>query len=282
MNATPQVSMIVPSQPRTGISDAVLKGSAALWWSIALIGQWAFLYYIATVYGASTLSGHFELWTRNHALVKGYVPGDTAGNLAFGAHALLAGVIAFGGTLQLIPWIRRRAIALHRWNGRLFLITALGVSVTGLYMIWVRGSSPSFANSAGITLNAALIIAFAGLAWRAALQRDIAAHRRWALRTFLVANGQWFFRIGVFAWIMAFRAPVGFGEHFDGPFILFWAFACYLLPLAMLELYMRAKESNRPRFRFAVAGSLVILTLVMSAGLIGVATFMWWPVMARF
>jgi hypothetical protein len=47
---------------------------------------------------------------------------------------------------------------------------------------------------------------------------------------------EWFFRVGVFAWIIVNRGPVAIGESFDGPFIRFWGFGCYLLPLAVLEL----------------------------------------------
>lgn len=271
----------IPATPARGVASAVLSGSALFWWFAAIAGQWAFLCYIAMLYGVSTLTGNFQVWTKNHLLAKGYVPGDTAGNLAFGAHALMAGVIAFGGTVQLIPWIRRRAIALHRWNGRLFIVTALGVSVTGLYMIWIRQASPSFVNSLGISLDAALIILFAGLAWRSVRARDIDSHRRWALRTFMVANGQWFFRAGVFAWIVINRGPAGMGKHFDGPFIVFWVFGCYLVPLAMLEMYLRAQQSRSDRFRLVTAGSLIALTIVMSVGIAAVAMFMWRPVLAR-
>jgi hypothetical protein len=49
------------------------------------------------------------------------VPGDTAGNVAFGTHVLVAAVIVFGGTLQLIPHIRTRAISFHRWKWGLSL-----------------------------------------------------------------------------------------------------------------------------------------------------------------
>jgi hypothetical protein len=34
------------------------------------------------------------------------------------------------------------------------------------------------------------------VAWRTALARDFTAHRRWALRVYLVANGQWIVPIG--------------------------------------------------------------------------------------
>jgi len=256
-----------------------LSKAAAFWWFTAILGQWAFLYYIVAFYGASTLTGNFGAWSKNTFLFKGYVPGDTTGNLAFAAHVLLAAVIALGGTVQLIPSIRQHAIFLHRWNGRLFMVTALGVSASGLYMVWVRHSNALMAGAFATSLNAVLIITFAVSAWRAALARDIASHRRWALRLFLAANGQWFIRVGVFTWIIL-NGAAGLPKNF-GPFIFFWNFGCYLVPLAVLELYLRAKLSVSPRVRYAMAASLFALTILMSIGVFGVSMFVWRPLVAK-
>ncbi len=278
----PQLQNSTASQRRHSLqdfADTALKAAAGLWFLVAVIGQWAFLYYIVAFYGPSTLQGHFQDWSKNTFLFKGYVAGDTAGNLFFAAHALLAAVIAFGGAIQLIPQIRARAISIHRWNGRLFLLTALGGSVSGLYMNWVRGARVNIVGALALSLDAVLIILFAGLAWRSALRREISTHRRWALRTYLVANAQWFARVGIFAWIMVNRGPVGMTARWDGPFNYFWFFGCYLLPLAVLELYLRAKESAGLRGRFAMAGGLVVLTALMGVGVFGVATIMWWPLL---
>src|SRR6266478_7014334 len=136
------------------VADTVLKTAAGFWFVVAVIGQWAFLYYLVAFYGPSTLSGNFQAWTRNTFLRMSYVRGDTAGNLAFAAHALLASVIAFGGAIQLIPQIRTRAICVHCWIGRVFLGTALGLSVSGLYMEWVRGDRASLIDALAISLNA--------------------------------------------------------------------------------------------------------------------------------
>jgi hypothetical protein len=209
--------------------------------------------------------------------VRAYTPGDTAGNLAFAAHALLAGIIAFGGAVQLIPQIRTRAIWVHRWIGRLFVLTAFGLSVTGLYMTWVRNHSSLGVGSVGVSLNAVLIILFCGLAWRSAVRHEVFAHRRWALRAYLVANAQWFTRVGVFAWILINRGPVGIGENFDGPVITFWTFGCYLVPLAVLELYLRAKDRATTWPRIATAGVLFVLTLATGVGIIGVTMAAWLP-----
>jgi hypothetical protein len=246
---------------------------------VAVIGQWTFLSYLVAFYGPSTFTGNFPAWTENTFLHMSYVPGDTAGNLAFAAHALLAAVIAFGGAIQLIPQIRAHAISVHRWNGRLFLLTALGGSVSGLYMEWVRGTRPSMVGALALSLEAVLIILFAGLALRSALRREISTHRRWALRTYIVANAQWFARVGIFAWIIVNRGPVGMTANWDGPFNYFWFFGCYLLPLVVLELYVRAKETAGPSGRFAMAGGLVVLTVLMGVGIFGIAAFMWRPLL---
>jgi uncharacterized membrane protein len=254
-------------------ADTALNAAARFWFGVAVAGQWAFLYYIVAFYGHSTFTGNFQAWTKNKFLHKGYIAGDTAGNLAFAAHALLAAVIAFGGAIQLIPRIRTRAIAVHRWMGRVFLTTALGLSLSGLYISWLHGERPNIVDEIPINLNAVLIIVFAGLAWRSAHSRDVAAHRRWALRTYLVANAQWFTRVGFMAWIITSRSVFGLQEKFDGTFFQFWNFGCYLVPLAVLELYLRAKDGAGPRVRLAMAGGLVVLTILMGVGIFGFYMF---------
>lgn len=263
----------LPAPRLEAAADKALSASTVLWFAMALIGQWTFLYYIVVFYGPSTFTGDFEAWTQNAMLKNAYVAGDTAGNLTFAAHALLAGVIAFGGALQLIPQVRARAPAFHRWNGRLFLVTAVGLSLAGFYLVWVRDTDRSPGSSIAITINGLLIIGFAGLAWRAARARAFAAHRRWALRLYLVSNAQWFMRVGFFAWFMISRPLLGEVKGLDQQFFLAWTFGCYLVPLAVLELYLRAKEGGSPRWRLAMAGGLFGLTLLMGTGMAGFTVF---------
>ncbi len=267
---------------RNGGARAALTAAAGFWWFVAVFGQWAFLAYIAAFYGTSTFAGDFAAWSKNTFLIKGYVAGDTAGNLAFAAHALLAAVTSFAGGLQLVPQIRRRAIGLHRWNGRVFLVTAFGVSLTGLYMIWVRGETTDLVSALGISVNAALIMVCGVLTWRRVLAGDIAAHRRWALRTYLVANAQWFTRVGVFGtFLVAKVLGLAGGKGFGGAVLLFWTFGCYLVPLAVLELYLRAKDGGGTRLQSGTAGLLIVLTFLMAAGIFGVSLFVWWPLIGK-
>ena len=267
MSATTNAMNTDALPSRGGASDAILSGAAAFWLLTALIGQWAFFYYIASFYGPAMATGNYEAWSVLSAMgAKGYVPGDTAGNMTFGAHALAAGIIAFGGALQLIPQIRAKAPTFHRWNGRLFLLTVVGLSLSGFYLVWGRGSPPDSFGEMSTTLNGVLILAFAGLAGRYAVARRITIHRRWAMRLYLVSNAQWFLRIGVFAWFVG-NLALGREVSMSDPFFSIWAFGCYLVPIAVLELYLRAKDHGHPAARLAVGGLLVALTLVMGLGI---------------
>lgn len=256
-----------------------LRAAAGFWFAVAVTGQALFLFYILAFYVPSTLSGNFAAWAKNTMLIKGYVPGDTAGNLAFGAHVLMAAVVTFGGTLQLVPQIRARAPAVHRWVGRAFMATAIAAAVLGLWMTWVRGTGEGAA-ALGITLDAALILAFAGLAWRAAAQRGFAAHRRWAMRTFIVANGVWFLRLGFVVYGLA-RSVAGDLLPSMGAFFDVWNFGAYLLPLAIMELYLLAQASGRPAARLAMAGGLACSTLLMGVGIAGSWFGLFAPVLAK-
>ena len=262
-------------------ADAVLARAGQLWFIAALLGQWAFLYYIVAFYDAATLRHDFAAWNRNTFLLKGYVPGDAAGNLAFAVHVLLAAIVTLGGALQLIPQLRTRFPVLHRWNGRLFIVTAVAGAISGLWMIWVRGSRANVVAGLATSLDAILIVGFAALAWRTALAREFVAHRRWALRTYIAANGVWFQRIGIFGWTTFHRAPLGMTQHFDGWFDLSWSFGCYALPLAVLQLYLHARDFAGTRIRYAMAGSILFLTATMSYAIFAAYANVWRPFLQR-
>lgn len=257
------MSQTTSAPRRSSLPDTLLNGATTLWFLVLLVGQWVFLYFIASFYGPSTLSGNFQAWDENPFISHGYVAGDAMGNLAFAGHVLMAMVIVFGGTFQLIPWIRKHAPWFHRWNGRVFLVSAILASIAGLWMdvtreIAVEGLASNFA----ISFNGVLVLILAAFAWRAAATRNIASHRRWALRTFVVVNGVFFLRLMVFGYIVLAQSPPS-----DLLFDVF-TYLSYLLPLALVELYLRAKEGPA----LARGGMAVIVlgaTAYMAAGIVG-------------
>lgn len=258
---------------RTTFTGGVLKAAGTLWFLAALAGQWAFFYYIAGFYGTSTLTGNLEVWNRLEALGRTpYVDGDTYGNAAYAAHALGAGIIAFGGALQLVPQIRNRWPTFHHWNGRLFLLTVTALSLSGFYLVWIRHTSPSFIEGVSTTLNGVLILTFAAFTVRYAIARKIEIHHRWAMRLYLVSNAQWFLRIGLFGYFVTGQL-LGLKPGFGDPFLKFWTWGCYLVPLFVLQLYFIAMDKGGALSRLGLAVLILALTAVMAAGIFAFSMF---------
>jgi hypothetical protein len=135
----------------------------------------------------------------------------------------------------------------------------------------VRGASVDAIHGVAVSLNAVLILVFVALAWRAARVRDIESHRRWALRAFLVANAAGFFVRVLYAGWSVFTAGAGTSKNMDGPVNYLFAFATYLLPLAILELYLRARASSSTVARFATAIVVVAFTAYTTVGTLAAA-----------
>ena len=279
MTAVYDVDGAATSPGSGSFADKTLRAAAALWFLVAAAGQWLFVYYIVAFFYWPTLTGDFAQWDRNKMMEHGYVPGDTHGNLAFATHVLLAAIITAGATLQLVPQIRKHAIGFHRWNGRLIILTALVMSLSGLFMNLTRGDKGVLGEPA-ITLNAALLVLCALQAFAYVRAGDIEAHRRWALRAFMLMNGVWFLRVGMSAWMAIKVGVFGAPAKLDANFFAFWGFGSYLVPLAVLELYFRAERQPRAAPKFAVATLLVLLAAATGVGVAGVFLFFWLPLIS--
>ena len=256
------------------VADTALKAAARFWFVVTVVGQLVFAFTVASFYALTALRGDYHKWN----FTNGYVPGFSMGNTAVVMHVASAVIIMLAGAVQLVPQVRNRFPVFHRWNGRIYMLTAVTLSVAGLYMTWFRGSVGDLSVHLGSSLNAVLIWLCGAMALRYALARDFKTHRRWALRFFLVVSAPWFFRIGFFLSFLVFKGPFGFDPvTFRGPFLTFMTFAQYLIPLAVLEIYLRAQDRPGALRRMATAGMLFVMTLVMVAGLFAVAMAQWVP-----
>jgi len=271
-------AVLTNSLPRrwqlSSVANTTLKVAARSWFVVTVVGQLFFAFAIASFYTLTALRGDYHGWNFTH----GFVPGVTKGNWAVVMHLASAAAIMLAGAAQLVPQIRSRFPIFHRWNGRIYMLAAVTLSLAGLYMTWFRGSVGDLPQHLGGTLNAILMWLFAALALRYAMARDFKTHRRWALRLFLVVSGSWFYRIGFFLAIVLNKGPFGFDPStFTGPFPTFMSFANYLFPLAILEIYLRAHDRPGALRRMATAGLLFVLTLAMAGGLLAVTMAIWVP-----
>jgi len=267
-------AVMTPRLELDSFAESALKAAAKFWFVLAVAGQFVFAFAIASFYGMTALHGGIQAW--NKVLVVQYTAGATMGNAAIVGHILFGTLISIAGAFQIIPQIRNRFPVFHRWNGRLYLLAAFTQGVTGLYMtLFSKRIQFSGMQRFPISLSGVLLVLFAVLALRYAMARDFKTHRRWALRLFLVGSGSWFFRVGFSLTVLLF-GPIGFdATTFGGPLPVFWTYAEYLLPLAVLELYFRAQDRPGMIRRMATAALLFVLTLGMGAGIFGAAAAQW-------
>lgn len=280
MNSFPLGSPLMPATSHLGAqpsrANAALKTAATSWFVVAGLGQLIFVVYLFGFYGRTAILGRFAVW--NQVFPRSHIPGDTAHNIVVATHLAFAALITAGGLLQLVTGVRRRFPALHRWNGRVYLVAAFVMALGGLAMVWTGTHVGDLPQQIAISINAMLILLCAVMVLRHALARRFALHRRWALRLFLAVSGVWFFRIGLTFWILVNRGAVGFDPvTFTGPALTIIAFAQYLLPLGMLQLYFRAQEHAGLRGRVAMAAGLFGSTLLTAVGIAAASMMLWLP-----
>lgn len=258
-------------------ANSALNAAAKFWFLVMIAGQWIFVLYVLAYFIGPLWQSGLPVLADTH-LPNGFVPGDAAGNLAVVAHLVLAVIIIGGGPLQLVPQIRARFPAFHRWNGRIYMAACFTTSIAGLFMVWTRGTVGDLIQHIGISGDAVLILLFGTLALRHAMAGNIVVHRRWALRMFMAASAVWFYRVGFMGWIAANGGPAGFDpQTFTGPFLSFWTFGQYLVTLAILELYFYAQDKAGATGKYLTSGGLVLVTLMMGFGIFAATVGMWFP-----
>lgn len=263
------------SRKRPVTLPRALTYSAKAWFVTAALGQLAFIAFIVGFYGQHTVRGNFAAWN-NKPLIDGYTPADPVGNWMFAVHVTIAAVMTLSGLMQLLPQLRKHAPGLHRASGRVFLVTACSLAIGGLWLVWGRGTQLSVVSAVAISLNAVLILVFATLAFRTALRRKIASHQRWAMRLFMVANGVWFLRVFLMAWI-TLAGGVGMNRTLSGPVDIILVFGCFLLPLATYELYWRATRVSSKLVQWSALTVVSLASPITAIGALGALSRLWLP-----
>lgn len=257
-------------------ANSALEAAATGWFVVAGLGQVMFVVYLFGFYGRTAAWGQFEAW--NQVFPRSHVAGDPIHNTVVAIHLAFAALITGGGLLQLTTGVRRWFPRFHRWNGRVYLVSAFVMGLGGLAMVWTGTNVGDLSQHIAISINAVLIMLCAVMVLRHALARRFALHRRWALRLFLVVSGVWFFRIGLTFWILVNQGPVGFDpDTFTGPALTAIAFAQYLLPLAILQLYFHAQDRGESRGRVAMAAGLFASMLLTAVGIVAASMMLWLP-----
>jgi len=142
----------------------------AAWWTITILAA------PIALYGAAFLVFRERMFPPPLAESFGARPWGIFPHALAGAIALVMGPFQFHRRLL----VRRRA--LHRVMGKIYVIAAVAVGVTGLYMAWFAFGGPVTRLGFGglaVTLLVTTIKAFTSIRGG-----DIAAHRQWMIRSF--------------------------------------------------------------------------------------------------
>lgn len=149
-----------------------------------------------------------------------------ANGWVFVAHAAASAVALALGGFQFVGALRRRWPRLHRGSGRVYVLACL-LGAAGALWIAPDASSGRLA-SFGFSVLAAAWIYTTLTAWRLAVQRDFAAHRRWMIRSFALTFGAVTLRLQILA-VLPFGLTYG-----DVSQVL--AYSSWIPNLALVEL----------------------------------------------
>lgn len=211
----------------------VLAMKTRLFSSPALAWSWALLALSALAIG---------LFSLRYALPGMPLPSDLP-SLAlsprpFVVHAVSASLALVLGPLQFVPAWRARFPALHRWVGRAYVLS-IAVAWLSSLPLAVNAMTGAVAATGFIALGLAWMVT-TGMGLARALQRRLAEHRRWMVRSFALTAAAITLRIYLGA---SMAAQVD--EALSYPFI---AWLCWVPNALVAEWYLRRKGgAQRPQ-----------------------------------
>lgn len=152
--------------------------------------------------------------------------------LAIRLHVFASAVALILGPFQFLPGLRARRPELHRWSGRVYL--GVGVLVGGLAgLVMATHAYGGMVSKLGFGALAVAWLATGAFAYRAILDGDAWAHRRWMIRNFALTFAAVTLRLQLPA-AMALRFP------FEVAYPLI-AWTCWVPNLLVAEAWLRRR-----------------------------------------
>jgi hypothetical protein len=244
--------------------------AATAWVSASLFGL-----YILAFYAGALADRTMTQWNRN--LPGLYAPGSTLTTSGIAVHFAAGGIILLLGCIQLIPAVRSRVPALHRWVGRVYVSAAFLAGLGGLTFILTRGTIGGVVMDVGFGGYGMLTILCAVQTYRYARARQLVQHRAWALRLFALAIGSWLYRMDYGFWLLLANGA-GHVANFRGWFDYIMAFFFYVPNLLLVELLLRSsRKETRPGVRLAASAAFVVATGFLLLGTFYFTKLYWGP-----
>ena len=103
------------------------------------------------------------------------------------AHVILGAIAATVVPIQLSPEIRVRWPIVHRWLGRVLVVTSLCTAVSGFAML--RHSIGGALEASAIVVYGSALVVTVLAGWRSIRHGDVTRHREWMLRSTAILLG---------------------------------------------------------------------------------------------
>lgn len=244
----------------------ILQGSFKILTFLAWSSAFLFGIYILFFYLISFFIGHGEKW--NNHLPSLYDTKNVTSTAGIGIHFVAGGLILILGCIQMINKIRIKFPKIHRWSGRIYVVSAIIAGFGGLAFIIFKGTIGGLIMDVAFGLYGVLMIIAAIYTWKFARQKKYKEHREWALRLFALGIGSWLYRIEYGFCRLLFNG-VGQTNDFKGWVDKILIFAFYIPNLFFIELYIKDKLKFTNRFM----NILLILLVWVAISFTGVGTY---------
>jgi hypothetical protein len=243
---------------------------ATVWISAGLFGLYILAFYATPLY-----AGNLEKW--NKILPGLYEKGSVVSTSGIGLHFATGGIILMLGSIQLISSVRIRFPALHRWIGRVYVLSSLLAAIGGFIFILVKGTIGGTVMNIGFGLYGILMFISAIETYRHAAAGRLEIHRAWALRLYALAVGSWLYRMDYGFWLML-TDGLGHTRQFSGLFDHIMAFFFYIPNLMVAEVFIRHyKNRSYPVLKFLSTLLLILMTGFLLTGTYYFTKFYWGP-----
>jgi uncharacterized membrane protein len=222
---------------------------SAFWW--ILLSALAVTVFAPLPYALNSLT---ELTANDQDLAANYVDRSAGVRLAFYLHIGFAALALLLSPLQFLTRLRTRAPHVHRAVGRVVLGSIAIGGVAGLVVAPLNLAGA--VGTAGFGLLAVLWLTFAATALLAILRGDVAAHRRWMVRTFALTYAAVTLRLWLGVLIAAQMGLAGVPEQtaFDRAYLLV-PFLSWVPNLLVAELYLATRPAPVPASSASIAAT---------------------------
>lgn len=236
--------------------------SGTVWASMSLWGVW-----ISVYYGKSALCFDWDAF--NIAFPDMHKTGYNVAFVSIAVHLIGAAYMALAGAFQLVKYVRKRYIVVHKWVGRLYIVASLVTSLGGLGLIFFRGSSGGRPADYAFATYGFIFLISGILTYYYVKQKDISRHKLWAWRLYSLSLAGWMYRADYYWWMVSF----GIGEDswlhnesFQGAIDYWINWAFYVPNLLVVEIVYRWGENTTlPTFWSRVLDVSYYVVFVMTA-----------------